>query len=65
MERDQLLKIPIVSHTVTIKASPTQTLMAVPIETNEVTPLEKAAGFEVVLAIAILITAYKIGKKRR
>lgn len=46
-------------------ASPAQALTAVPAETNAVTPPEKAAGFEAVLAITILLTIYETGRKRR
>ncbi|MCX9010444.1 MAG: hypothetical protein OIN66_04895, partial [Candidatus Methanoperedens sp.] len=46
-------------------ATPTQTQRAVSNETQTVTPLEKVAGFEVVLAITILLAVYKIGRKRR
>lgn len=52
------------SPTETLAASPAQALAAVP-ETSTVIPLEKAAGFEVVLAIAILLTVYIVGRKRR
>ena len=41
-------------------SSPTKT----PIATLTVTPPEKAAGFEVVLAITILLVFYKTGKRR-
>lgn len=56
---------PTASPTETQIATPTQTLRAVSNETQTVTPLEKAAGFEVVLAIAILLAVYKIGRKGR
>ncbi|MDD5474040.1 MAG: PQQ-binding-like beta-propeller repeat protein [Candidatus Methanoperedens sp.] len=41
-------------------SSPTET----PIATLTVTPPEKAAGFEAVLAITMLLTLYKTGKRR-
>ncbi len=44
-------------QTATFTAGPTQTLTAVPAETSTVTTPEKAAGFEAVLAIAILLAA--------
>jgi hypothetical protein len=49
---------PTPSPTETTITAPTQTLRAVSNETQTVTPLEKAAGFEVVLAISILLAVY-------
>ena len=48
-------------------ASPTQALTTVPAETSTVTPPEKAAGFEIeiALAIAILLVVYITGRRRR
>ena len=51
--------------TETHAASPTQTTTAVPTETSTIIPPEKAAGFELVLVITILLAVNKIGKKRR
>jgi hypothetical protein len=48
----------------TLTASPTQTLTAVPTGTLKVSPTEKAAGFEAILAIAILLAAYTAIWKR-
>jgi len=45
-------------------ATQTQTPRAVSNENQTVPPLEKAAGFEVVLAITILLAVYIIGRKR-
>ena len=53
------------NKTETLAASPTQTLTAVPTETSTIIPPEKTAGFEVVLAITILLAVYIIGRKRR
>src|SRR5659263_19525 len=47
--------------TETLAASPTRTPTAVPTETSTIIPPEKAAGFEVVLAITILLAVYIIG----
>ena len=42
----------------------TQTLRAVSNETQTVTPLETASGFEYFVAITILLAVYKIGRNR-
>jgi hypothetical protein len=49
------------NKTETLAASPTQTLTAVPTETSTIIPPEKTGGFEVVLAITILLAVYIIG----
>lgn len=46
-------------------ATQTQTFRAVSNENQTVIPLEKTAGFEVVLTITILLAIYIIGRKRR
>jgi hypothetical protein len=49
------------NKTETLAASPTQTPTAVPTETSTIIPPEKTGGFEVVLAITILLAVYIIG----
>ncbi|MCX9012696.1 MAG: hypothetical protein OIN66_16450 [Candidatus Methanoperedens sp.] len=46
-------------------ASPTSTLIPVPTEPLKVSPTEKAAGFEIVLAITILLAVYIAGRRRK
>ncbi|HWQ95881.1 MAG TPA: hypothetical protein VN368_00770 [Candidatus Methylomirabilis sp.] len=48
-----------------ITASSTQTLTAVPTEIHKANLPEKAAGFEVILVITILLAVYASGRKRR
>ncbi len=48
---------------ITGTASPNQTLATVQPETNKITPAEKAAGFEMVLAITTLLAVYIAGRK--
>jgi hypothetical protein len=64
-EPERIENISVAGQTETLVASPTHTLTAVPTETSTIIPPEKAAGFEVVLAITILLAVYVIGRKRR
>ena len=64
-EQTGTAKTPEASPTETPIATPTQTPIAVSNETQIVTPLKKAAGFEVLLAIIALSKVYVFGRKRR
>ncbi len=64
-EQTGTAKTPDASPTETPIATPTQTLRTVSNETQTVTPLEKAAGFEAALAITILLAVYIAGRRRK
>ncbi|MCX9009507.1 MAG: hypothetical protein OIN66_00150 [Candidatus Methanoperedens sp.] len=61
----EIAEAPTGSPTETLAANPTQALTTVPTGTNTVKSFEKAAGFEVVLAIAILLAVYIAGRKMK
>lgn len=52
------------SPTVTLTASPTRTMTVIPTENHTEKPFEKVAGFEAVLAIAILLVVNLAGRRR-